>query len=263
MIVFCGITPHSPLLLDSVNKDKLQFVEKTREALKELSEELYASHPDVILLISEHPTSFSEAFSINVSDPYTFNLEDFGDLGFERTFRPDLALIDRLQRSLRKGETPVTLTTDTALHYASAVPLHFLAEKLPDTKLVPVTYSDASPKKHYQFGQAMKDIVSLSDKRIAIIVSADMSHALSEESPAGYHTAGAAFDESIMDLITTKNTAGILSLNDELIQESHQTIYLPLLVLLGLMEKIPTNTQILSYEAPFGVGYLVANLQIK
>lgn len=262
MITFAAITPHSPLLLESINKDKLTRVEQTRRAMDDLADELYASHPDVIVLISEHPTSFSEAFSLNLSDPFKFDLSEFGDFGFEHTFRPSIRLIDKLQRSLRAQDQPITLTSDAALHYASAVPLSFLAKHLPDVQLLPITYSDLNPKMHFQFGRALKDILMQSNKRIAVIASGDMSHTLSSDAPEGFDKAGPVFDEKIQELITTKNTAGLLNLDEETVKDAHQTIYRPLLILFGLMERISTKTHVLSYEAPFGVGYLVANLQM-
>lgn len=263
MIVFSAITPHSPLLLESINKDKLQHVEQTRQAMKELADELYASHPDVIVLISEHPTSFSTTFSINLSDPFKFDLREFGDLGFENSYRPAIMLIDRLQRDLRKQKQNIILTTDEALHYASAVPLTLLTQQLPEVRVIPVTYCDLSPKEHFQFGQAMKDVLMHSNERIAIIASGDMSHALTSDSPAGFEKVGPKFDEIIQEFITTKNTAGILNMNPETVENAHQAIYKPMLVLFGVIDRIATKTQILSYEAPFGVGYLVANFQIR
>lgn len=262
MITFAAITPHSPLLLESINKTKLKHVEQTREAMKDLADDLYASHPDVIVLLSEHPTGFSNAFSINFSDPYEFDLSEFGNLGFEHTFRPAVDLVDKLQRSLRAQEQPVTLTSDNALHYASAVPLKFLTEKLDKVQLLPITYGDLSPKMHFQFGQSLKDVLMQSNKRIAVIASGDMSHALSSAAPEGFDKAGPVFDEKIQELITTKNTAGLLKLDQEIVKNAHQTIYKPMLMLFGIIERVSTKTQVLSYEAPFGVGYLVANLQM-
>lgn len=263
MIVFAGITPHSPLLLESINKDQLEKVEKTRTAMRELADELYATHPDVIVILSEHPTSFPATFSINLSDPYKFDLKQFGDLGFDKKFRPAIMLIDRLQRSLRKNNQPVTLSSDAALNFAAAVPLSFLADKLPNVRLVPITYSEGTAKEHFQFGDALKDALLNAPERIAIIAAGDMSHALTSSSPAGFNKAGEFFDNMLQGLISANNSAGLLNLDPETVKDANETLYRPLLILLGVMERISTNTHILSYESPFGVGYLVANLILQ
>ena len=263
MLVFAGLTPHSPLLLESISKDQAKHLESTTTAMKELADDLYAAHPDTILLISQHPTMYDASFSINLSDPYEFDLRTFGELGFDKKLRPEIMLVEHLQRYLRKENIPITLTTDEALDYSAAVPLHFLTERLPKVKLIPITYSKLGPKAHFQFGQALKDVIFESNERIAIIASGDLSHALTSEAPAGYFKEGEEFDKKIQELIIQKNTVGLVNLNDNLVENAHQTIYNPLLILFGLLERISVNPQILSYEAPFGVGYLVTNFVLR
>lgn len=263
MLVFAGITPHSPLLLPSINPNQLQKVEETRHAMEELAEELYASFPDTIILISEHPTQYKEAFSINISDPFVFDLSTFGDLGMRHTFRPDIALADSLQRSLRKQEQLVTLTTDDALHYASAVPLELLTQNLQGVKLLPITYSDASPKAHFQFGQALKDVVMNTNTRVAIIASGDLSHAHSTDAPAGFRKEADLFDKKIVEIVSQKNASGLLNFNQELVKESEQTIYRQLLMLFGLIDRVSVQPHVHSYEKPFGVGYLVVDFTLR
>jgi len=263
MLVFSAFTPHSPLLLPSINKDQAHKVKKTRAAMEQLSRDLYASHPETIILISEHPTSYSQVFSIAIKDPYTFDLSEFGDFGFTRTLKPDLELMNELQEDLRKKEQPVTLTTDAHLHYASAVPLSLLTEHLPQVRLVPITYCDLDAKTHFQFGQALKDTILGSTRRVAVIVAGDMSHTLSSEAPAGFHKAGQWFDNKIQEVLANKNSAGLLNMNPQMVLDAKQTCYLPLVILFGLLERISVTPSIISYEHPFDVGYLVANFEQK
>lgn len=262
MLVFAGITPHSPLLLDSISKDQAKHVSRTKEAMNELSDELYAVFPDTIVHICQHPTMYDNSFSINVSDPYQFDLRTFGELGDEPKRHPDIMTIDHLQRDLRKKRLPLTLSSDNTLDYSSAVPLHFLCDKLPNVKLIPITYCSLDEKAHFQFGQGLKDVLFESNKRIAVIASGDLSHALNSDSPAGFSPAGAEFDARFSQIITQKNTAGLLGMEPEILENAHQTIYKPAVILFGLLEHIGVYPQILSYEAPFGVGYLVANMAI-
>ena len=263
MLVFAAHTPHSPLLLPTINKDRLAAVEGTRHAMQDLADELYAVRPDTILLLSEHPTVFPDSFSINLSDPYAFDMSEFGQMSVEMRVHPDVQLIDRMQRSLRKKGQPVTLTTDESLNYASAVAIELLIGQLPNVRLVPVTYSELDPKSHFQFGQSLKDVVMDSSKRIAVILAGDLSHALTSESPAAFSPDGQTYDEKINELITSKNSTGLLRLDDDLISNAHETNYRLLCILFGLLERISVKPEILSYEAPFGVGYLVANFVIK
>jgi aromatic ring-opening dioxygenase LigB subunit len=263
MLVFAAITPSTPLLLPSIHKDKSIKLQRTLDAMDELEGELYASNPDVILLFSEHPTSFREAFSINVSDPYTFDLSAFGDMGIDIKLRPDFETFDSLQRYLRSKNIPVTLTTDNALDHGCASTIAILTRHLQNIKLVPITFSSLDSKTHFQFGQALKDIISNSSKRIAVIASGDMSHALESSSPAGFNKSGKEFDDKLQEIIKQKNTAALIKMDEDIVLQAKQTIYQQTLMLFGLLDHISLRPKILSYEAPFGVGYIVVNFEIR
>ncbi|MFA6130710.1 MAG: class III extradiol dioxygenase subunit B-like domain-containing protein [Patescibacteria group bacterium] len=264
MLVFAGLTPHSPLLLPSVNTEKIGAVSQTRIAMAELAEELYAAKPETILLFSKHPTMYADAFSINLCDPFKLDLREFGDLSHHQTFHPDFLLIDRVQRALRYQKIPLTLTSDEALHYAAAVPLLLLTEHLSDVHLFPMSYAkDLSLKDHYALGATLKDLILDSDHRIAVIASGDLSHALTSTSPSGFAPEGDMFDKKIQELIVTKNSAGLLQMESSLFEKAEEEISKPLALLLGIIERMSGHPRILSYEAPFGVGYLVVNFQIN
>lgn len=262
MIVFAGFMPHSPLMLSSISKDLRSEVEQTRQAMYELSDDLYASHPDIIVIISEHPTMYEDAFSVSVSDPYAFDLQSFGDLGFERTLHPAMKIIDRMQRRLRKQDIPFTLTTDEHLHYASAIPLGFATRNLDGIKIIPLTYSDLPAKDHFEFGQALKDVFMEADERIAVIAAGDLSHALSKDSPAPFHEDGAVYDANIQSIVASKNVSSLLNMSPELVKNAQETSYRQLAILFGILDRMRVTPHILSYQAPFGVGYMVAHFEV-
>ena len=262
MLVFAALTPHTPLLLPTVNKERLKEVEQTRQAMLELRDALYASRPDTIVIFSSHATQFDQAFSINLHDEYLIDLKEFGDLSDYRTFKPDLQTIDRLQRTLRSKGQPVTLSSDAKLDYGAAVPLLLLGEPLPKVQIVPISYSALTAKEHFQFGDALKDVLMNENKRVAVIATGDQSHALDSHSPAGFAKEGKRYDEAVQTLLTTRNTAGLLTLDPKEVAKAHECAYRPLLMLLGVLDRMNYRPVIDSYEAPFGVGYLVAHFEL-
>src|SRR4030043_1349524 len=94
MIVFSAITPHPPILIPNIGKDNLDKIKNTASAMKELEAELYASKPDVILIISPHGEIIPDAFCLNLNTKYTVNFEEFGDFTTKLEFKssPMLAL---------------------------------------------------------------------------------------------------------------------------------------------------------------------------
>ncbi len=259
MIVFAGVTPHSPLLLPQINPEGMHAVLQTVDAMREFALELYAAKPDTILLLSEHPYLYSDSFSINLHAPIRFDLSEFGVLDYPLVFPPDTLLADRTQRSLRQEEIRLTMTSDI-LHYASAVPLSYIAEVLPDVQILPITYSELDEKEHFIFGQALQEAIFHSNRRVAIIASGDLSHRVKKESPSGFHESGPLFDTRMQEILIERSSAGLLSLDPELRKTAEDHCYRQWLMLFGALDGVATSTSILSYEAPVGVGYLVATL---
>jgi aromatic ring-opening dioxygenase LigB subunit len=262
MIVFSAFTPHSPLLLPSIGKENVDQLSQTQEAMEYLAEELYASMPDTIVVISAHTDRHDDAFSINLHDPYGIDLTEFGDYSDDHTFRPNAKLIDRLQRHARKQDMALTLNSNEALDYGTAVPLLLLTEKLPNINVVPISYSDLDAKTHVEFGRVLKDVLMQADERIAVIASGDLSHCLSSEAPVEYNPLGETFDDTVKEAIKDVATSKLLTMEEETIESASECAYEPLLILFGVLDRMNVESRILSYEAPFGVGYLVARFSM-
>jgi len=86
---------------------------------------------------------------------------------------------------------------------------------------------------------------------------------LSEDAPAGFSPKGKEFDEIIQSLLAKKDTEGILKIDPELIKESGECGLKSIITILGIFDEINYSPEILSYENPFGIGYMVANLKIQ
>jgi len=134
---------------------------------------------------------------------------------------------------------------------------------LKNVSILPIGYSLLDLKAHYSFGDFLKEIILDDDKKIAVIASGDLSHCVTKDAPAGYSPRGKEFDEKLVELITNKNITGILKIDQGLIEEAGECGLRSIMILLGLLERINYTPEILSYEAPFGVGYLVANFKLN
>lgn len=264
MITFAAFTPHSPLLLETIGKENTKALQATKQAMEKLAEELYASRPDVILTISTHRGAHKDAFSLNMHDEYFVDFQEFGDHGTQGEFEPDLELMTQIQRRMRGESLPFTLDSDASLDYGVGIPLILLSSMLPVTRtIVPMSYSFLPSKAHVEFGRILKDVCAASSKRIAIIASGDLSHTLSSDAPAGFHPSGKEVDQAILKSIEHSSLSQLLSMDETLLETSQECAYRPLLILFGILEKMPTRPEILSYEHPFGVGQLVVQFHVN
>lgn len=255
-LVFSAITPHPPLLIENIGKEKIKNVQKTKEAFDHLEQELYLAKPNIIVVISPHGSIFEDAFSINAETEFISKYEEFGDLSTKDKWAgaPDFAA--KAGHKTRVSKIPTRLISQKQIDHGVSVPLHYLTRHLPDVKIIPVGYSGLDNKTHIAFGEVLKEIIMESGKRVALVISADLSHALSDDSPAGFHADSKKFDEQIISLLETKNTVGFVEMDEEMVKNSVSCGYRSILIALGILKNMNYTFKNLCYEAPFGVGYL-------
>ncbi|OGH69892.1 MAG: AmmeMemoRadiSam system protein B [Candidatus Magasanikbacteria bacterium RIFCSPHIGHO2_01_FULL_47_8] len=261
-LVFAAITPHSPLLIPAIGKDNLKKLSKTKQALERLEEDLYLSHPDTILIISSHGHILPDAFSINFCTDYESDLREFGDLTTKLKLKGEVTLPSKIRAASKKNGYPAVIVSERALDHGVVVPLFYLTRHLPDTTILPLHFSNLDWKTHLDFGYLVKDQIMHSNKRVAVIASGDLSHALTTDAPAGFNPAGAEFDQKIQELLSTGNSTGLLRLSPELVNNAAECGLRSFLILMGILRGVHYNYESYAYESPFGVGHLTANLAL-
>ena len=95
------------------------------------------------------------------------------------------------------------------------------------------------------------------NKKIAIIASADMSHCLTKNAPGGFNPRGAEFDKKLVSLVKNNDVAGILNFPNDLAEAAGQDALWSIAIMLGALDETDLKPEVLSYEGPFGVGYMV------
>lgn len=260
-LVFAGISPHSPILVPTVAGAAPTKLPKTVAALQELEYRLYASRPDILIILTPHGPVAADHFTICLSPSFTGTLKEFGDLTTSLTVRANHELAARVVEGAKHDGVPVHLASDTALDYGVTVPLLFLTTHLQDFTLMPVRTSLLSRAQHRMFGVTMRQEILLSTARVAVLASGDLAHTHDHASKRTSPNA-TAFDRSIRRLLT-HDPAAIASMDEKLVADDvGQCLFRPLLILLGILESHRYRTHVLSYEAPFGAGYLTATIDL-
>jgi aromatic ring-opening dioxygenase LigB subunit len=262
-LVFSCISAHTPVLLPNVSKNNISIIAATKAAVEKLEQELYVAQPDTIIVISPHGDALPDAITVNMCSKYRSNFEEFGDLTTKLEWKPNTMLIDRIREDFKEKHLPLVLDSKDKLDYGTAVPLSYLTKHLPDVKVVPIITSQLDLKTHYELGKQLKDEIMSSTSRIAVIASADLSHRVGENSPAGFSAKGVAFDDAIQTMLKEKNPTGILDIDADMISEAQACGAAVLAVLFGVLDDVHHQIEVISYEKPLGVGYLVASMKIS
>ena len=144
------------------------------------------------------------------------------------------------------------------------VPLHFLAQGFKG-EIKTYLMGPEEPKFYFEEGKKVyKSKIQNQKSKIAVIASGDLSHCLKEDGPYGFHPDGPKFDKELIESLKKKDVENILKLDNKN-PEAGECGLRSFCFLLGILEESGINYQpeILSYEGPFGVGYLVANFQLS
>src|SRR5262249_45717625 len=96
--------------------------------------------------------------------------------------------------------------------------------------------------------------------RVAVVASADLSHRLIVGGPYKYEPTAHTFDRQIVESIREGRADGVMNVDDDLRERAGECGYRSILIGLGSVDENPRDHEVLSYEGPYGVGYMVAVL---
>ncbi len=169
--------------------------------------------------------------------------------------------LEILGEKLEKINPNSIIISSPHLDWGFNVPLYFLAKGFQGELKKHLIGLDA-PLSYFKEGEKVFQSLE-KNKKYALIGSGDLSHCLKKEGPYGFNPQGPEFDKKLIEFLKNKNIKEFLKL-DELYPEAGECGLRSFSFILGILEasKINWETEILSYEGPFGVGYLVANFRL-
>ncbi|NMB34737.1 MAG: AmmeMemoRadiSam system protein B [Firmicutes bacterium] len=266
-ILIAGVSPHPPMLIPEIGGREIDKIRRTAEALKKLSAEIASRQPETVVFITPHGPMFQEAPAVLADEELAGDFSAFRAPGVILRAQNDLELVQALAGESRKEEIEVILLRrgeqdflreEISLDHGVTVPLYFMQEAGTAQRCVAITFAPLSFDALFRFGQALQRAISVVDRKAAIVASADLSHRLTRSAPAGYHPRGREYDDLVVESLTHYQVEKLLSIDKELVSDAGECGLRSLLILLGSLSGLPVQSQLLSYEGPFGVGYPVA-----
>jgi aromatic ring-opening dioxygenase LigB subunit len=266
-LVGCYVTPHPPVVVPAVGGSQVEKVRPTLEALQSLAGEAARLAPETIVLISPHAGLDRSHMGVGVSGRYRGDLGLFGAPQAAADLEGDTGLAESVLRDSLAREVPVLPRGRQdgvqTLDHGALVPLYFLLSQLPELpRLVLLTFSLLGTPEHVQFGHAVGTAIEVSGRRTLFVASGDLSHRLLPGAPAGYNPRGKEFDERVAQAFSQGDAETLTHLPPSLVEAAGECGYRSLLVLIGLLGERAFRTRLLSYEGPFGVGYLVGAVDL-
>ena len=259
-IVFSGIAPHPPIMVPEVGREAISQVRGSIDAMAELTRRIIRSGAETIVIISPHAPLSPDAFVAYHSKPLHGDFANFRAAATTVEFPLDEELLAAIANAATGENYEVPALANYDLDHGTAVPLYFLDRNGWRGRVVALGYSFLGNEDHLKFGECIRSAAESIGRPVAFVASGDLSHRLKPEAPAGYNPSAHFFDEQVVDALTRNTPNQIIDIDQDLRRAAGECGYRSMLVALGLAQTLPKTCEVLHYEAPFGVGYLVAQM---
>ncbi|HEU4933886.1 MAG TPA: AmmeMemoRadiSam system protein B, partial [Pyrinomonadaceae bacterium] len=259
-LVFSGIAPHPPIMVPEVGRESIASVVDSIEAMAELTKRVVNSGAETVILISPHAPLEVDSFVAYEGPTVTADFSNFSAPEISFTAPVDEGLLCAITKAAASQGYKVSMLSAHDLDHGIAVPLYFLQRNGFRGSVVTLGYSFLSNDDHLRFGSCIRNAVDEVGRRVAFIASGDLSHRLQLRAPAGYNPDAHVFDDQVVDALRSNVPQRIVEIDFNLRKLAGECGYRSMLVAIGACSNLPLSCEVLSYEAPFGVGYLVAQL---
>jgi aromatic ring-opening dioxygenase LigB subunit len=267
-LVFAAIAPHGDLAIpEACTPEHRDLAAATQSGMRELERRARAATPNLVIILTPHNIHVTGAMAAIISARIAGSLPEAPEpvaLDCEVDRSTALALVDAL---LGEGVPAVGVSFGgnaaeeavMPMDWGTLVPLWYLGgrwEPQPPV-VVAAPARDLSGPTHVTAGWVLGRLAANSERRIALIASADQSHTHDPAGPYGGHPAAKAFDQLVVDAIEANDLDRLLDVPDQLLQDAKPDSWWQLLMLHGALGR-EWQAELLSYEAPTYYGMLCA-----
>lgn len=257
-IVFGAIMPHPPILIPEIGGGRLKEAKKSKNALEEISRRMKEKDFDTMVVITPHGEVGQASVPVYTNHVFegSFSMFGMGKPVYRFKGDPELGL------AVIKDCDFASSCPETLLDHGILVPLYYPQVAGVKKPILPIAIAFMSLSKLFEFGKSLAKTIKRLDRKVVIIASADMSHRLTPDAPAGYSSRGREFDEKLVQLVKAYDVKGILNFDEVLAGEAGQDALWSIAILLGALDGLEVKHEVISYEGPFGVGYMVAAFEV-
>lgn len=257
------IAPHPPIMVREVGGSEADATIASVHALKTARDLLARFEPDTIVAMSPHAPGYRDAFDVTTAGRISGDLGQFRapQVAIAPPGDPELAVaIIASANEAGISAVPredVAYGLDPDLDHGVLVPMSFL-DREGRFPLVVLSLSYLPYDAHRRLGVVVREMAAKLGRRVAFVASGDCSHRLIPTAPAGYSPRAHLFDERLVELLSAGDFAGLATIDPKLVEEAGECGLRSFITLGGFLEGTGAASRVLSYEGPWGVGYLTA-----
>jgi AmmeMemoRadiSam system protein A/AmmeMemoRadiSam system protein B len=247
-------------MVPEVGREAIAEVRGSIDAMREFTERIIESGAETVVLISPHAPLDARAFVAYEDAQLYGDFSNFRAPEAQVEAPLDEEMLNAISQEASREGYEVVRIHGYDLDHGTAVPLYFLQRNGWRGRVVALGYSFLSNEDHLRFGSCINRAANASGRRTAFVASGDLSHRLKPEAPAGYNPNAHLFDQEVVEAIKNSEPERIANIDQDLRKMAGECGYRSMLIALGVTQNLPHVCEVLNYEAPFGVGYLVAQI---
>lgn len=268
-IVNAYILPHPPIIVPGIGLGREKKAAKTIEAMKKAAHEIGKDKPSTIILSTPHAPSFRDYVYISDTEDLTGNFSAFGRADIELKFKNNMTLFSLITKQAKLAgidagglsvQQKTRFNISGQLDHGALVPLYFIANELDEFNLVCISTPFLPLRELYLLGKCIQQAVEESGEEVVYIASGDLSHRLTPDAPIGFNPKGREYDEFIVQKVKKGDVEGLLEIVESDLEEAGECGTRSIVMMFGAMNNKKFNTEVYSYEGPFGVGYMIAKI---
>lgn len=258
--------PHPPLIVPSVGRGEERGISDTIDAYREVARHIAALSPDVIVVTSPHAPLYRDGFFVSDGAFEEGSMAQFRAPQERLRVPVDQEFAATLRAMLKREGVPTGGASrgQADMDHATFVPLYFVSKELPldEVPIVRIGLSGLSAEAHRQVGRAIVQAAEQLSRSMVLVASGDLSHKLKSDGPYGFAAAGPQFDARVTEIFETGKLDELFQLDERMCDEAAECGLRSFQIMAGALEGSAFESQLLSYEGPFGVGYGVAAFEV-
>jgi len=247
-LVYSGFVPHPAIIVPEIGRGEEKACQRTIDGFNKLAQEIVKMDVKTVLIVSPHTMLTDRGITYLQGKNLSGSFKQFGMPQLKLSYETDTKILEEI-----KEQIPDAIAVEAELDHGVMVPLYYLNKAGYRGKIVVL---GMPVKNSGEYGSKAGQILNDSPERCALVASGDLSHRLKEDGPYGFHPSGPKLDNLIVKALK-KDTSILTAIPDDLLEEAGQCGYHSLMFALAAREGA---VRVFSYEGPFGVGYLVAEL---
>ena len=256
------IVPHPPMIITDIGRGSEIQISETINSYHDISKRIREIDPDTIVIISPHSPVARKSFLIYGGDKAEGSFARFGapNISFEESY--DTELISGIKDACKELDIPCEVFGgEYELDHGIMVPLYFIRKYVTRAKIVRIAFTDLPLAVHYEFGRAIQK--ASESKNVVIVASGDCSHTLQEYGPYGRSEEGVAYEEKLVEVLSSGDVKGLLDFTPESLSGAAECGHRSFTILSGAIDGLDLKGRLLSHEDVTGVGYAVCSFDTE